>query len=318
MRDPTTELTVNVGADALLRLSTALRGLITYPYGCTEQTVSRLMPLYVLREHHSLIDQSSPLPVDLDRWIQNGIDRLWAAQTATGGLSFWAGGTMPDPYCSVYALHFLTLVRNDRQYRFSQANYDQLRDYVWRLTNGPVGRDYYTHYLRAYAVYALALSGDQRAMDIVRRYESIELTESTRYLFAAALAVATRDGDRVEAYLRAARMTPFNWTEEWDAFSSKVRDDAVRLMMMVSDRRRTAGDGRLAQDLTHWLESGRSGSGQLRSGHSSAPRLHSICSTSARMSRRAERPSNPPTASPRSPGRSSSTARGRVVTPASS
>ncbi len=94
----TERLNLKVFSSPSIQLAPALEQLIGYPYGCVEQTTSRLFGL--LNARHIL----DPARADsLAMMIQAGFMRLWGMQTRSGGLSYWPGETQSYPWGSVYA-----------------------------------------------------------------------------------------------------------------------------------------------------------------------------------------------------------------------
>jgi uncharacterized protein YfaS (alpha-2-macroglobulin family) len=78
IEDDRAEIEITVGANPLLRLKEALSYVVGYPYGCTEQTTSRLMPLYLLRKNADLLDTTLAGDQPIDVYIESGIARLFA------------------------------------------------------------------------------------------------------------------------------------------------------------------------------------------------------------------------------------------------
>jgi uncharacterized protein YfaS (alpha-2-macroglobulin family) len=259
--DPDNKLLLTVSANPLVRVQDALAFLIGYPYGCIEQTVSKLMPMYLLRKNADLM-QTALADTRLDEFLRIGIDRLFAMQTMSGGLGFWPGASQPSPYGSVYAFHFLTLVKAEREFEIPDTNYEALKSYLRILSQDWSDSSQSNLYLRAYALYALALSGDGEALEQIQRFDEIPIPASSRYLLAAALALNTKDKQRVEFYLSKAPKQPFNDRQQGDCFNSEIRNSAVELMAL----RQIGGDqktmGALAEKLITFLEHNRYGTTQ--------------------------------------------------------
>ena len=71
-------------------VSPALRYLAGYPYGCTEQTLSRFVPsLLARRVGGGLADLPEEVAANLDNYVQDGLKRLYAFQHDDGGWGFW-------------------------------------------------------------------------------------------------------------------------------------------------------------------------------------------------------------------------------------
>lgn len=107
-------------------------GLVSYPYGCVEQTSSRLLPLAALgglAEHY-------PLGVpDLDAFVAEGVQRLRSMQTSSGGLAYWPSGDTPHAYATAYATWVLVQLR-DSGYSVPRRFLEGLREYLAREVDG--------------------------------------------------------------------------------------------------------------------------------------------------------------------------------------
>ncbi len=226
-------LELTVGATPLVRLQKPLRGVVDYPYGCAEQTLSRLFGLYLLRRHAGLLGGADTREERIAAMLESGINRLWSMQTPGGGLAFWPGGYEPSPYPSVYALHFLALVRSDRELAVDPILYDQLRDYVVQVARAEGNGSPSALYQRAYAVFALALAGDRRGTELIERFDHLRLPESGRHLLGAALAIATRDPDRVRVYMQQAPTQPWPERELGGTLNTPLRANAVELLTLM-------------------------------------------------------------------------------------
>ncbi len=126
-----------------VHLQPALRQLLDYPYGCVEQTTSRLLALLhapaLLSEPSPEVASATSAPAEdsasiaanhpANDMIAAGIARLWSMQTRSGGLSYWPGGTEPDDWGSAYAANFLVQAR-DAGHRVDPRFLDELSKYL--------------------------------------------------------------------------------------------------------------------------------------------------------------------------------------------
>ena len=179
--DARSAVEVSIGANPTLQLSDALSYVVQYPYGCVEQTTSRLMPMYLLRKSTGLIKAAAPMNTQVEQYIQAGIDRLFSMQTPSGGLGYWPGDYQPYDYGSIYALHFLTLVENDREMRLPKNNMDSLKQYVRNIAMEWSQNGQQDIYRRAYALFTLALGGDAWALRQIPRFDDVKLPAAARY-----------------------------------------------------------------------------------------------------------------------------------------
>src|SRR5207245_6173098 len=87
----------------------ALDYLTSFPYGCTEQTMSSFLPNIVVAQ--ALKDVPSAkigASNDLDKKVQRGQDRLYAYQHDDGGWGWWKDDKS-DPFMTAYVVVGLTL-----------------------------------------------------------------------------------------------------------------------------------------------------------------------------------------------------------------
>jgi uncharacterized protein YfaS (alpha-2-macroglobulin family) len=86
-------------------------GLVSYleefPYGCTEQLVSKAFPAIVLRSR----PEFGYNPVTIESSLSRTIRVLRARQNAEGAFGFWAANSHYSEFQTVYAMHFLTEAR---------------------------------------------------------------------------------------------------------------------------------------------------------------------------------------------------------------
>ncbi|MDP4593571.1 MAG: alpha-2-macroglobulin family protein, partial [Beijerinckiaceae bacterium] len=88
-----------------------LQALDRYPYGCTEQTVSRALPLlYVSKLATS---QQLALDGDAKARVQKAIDRVMARQDSAGRFGLWSAGSSNDLWLDSFVTDFLTRAREN-------------------------------------------------------------------------------------------------------------------------------------------------------------------------------------------------------------
>jgi len=102
VRDDTGGLVVSYSSSALVGLGGGVEQLIEYPYGCTEQLTSRLVPLLPLRDLAT--DYNVPLPKDIDRLVAKTVSDVLSHQRSDGGFGFWAESAESSPWLTAYAL----------------------------------------------------------------------------------------------------------------------------------------------------------------------------------------------------------------------
>jgi uncharacterized protein YfaS (alpha-2-macroglobulin family) len=144
----------------------ALDFLTSYPYGCTEQTLSSFVPnLVVLRALDQLKLAPSERLAALDRQVTEGLGRLYDYQHEDGGWGWWKTDEN-DPFMTAYALEGL-LEAKSAGYGVEEGRIVQARGALERL---------YTKYPRAtpdlkvYETYVLARSIRPKEGEVVQYF----------------------------------------------------------------------------------------------------------------------------------------------------
>lgn len=201
-----------------------LASLDRYPYGCTEQLISRALPLLYLSELDAGTSRRSLSP-ELRRRIQDAIRRVLSRQRPDGGFGLWSPRDRADPWLSAYALDFLERAR-DRGFEVDEAVLHRS------------GR-YFTHVLdrrslggrnteaAAYALASLARAGALQPGD-VRLFAKTYLHDITTGLGRAQVALAAASfglADVVNDALSSA-ISSFGG-RRFVTYGSKLRDVAA-------------------------------------------------------------------------------------------
>ncbi|MCJ2084784.1 alpha-2-macroglobulin family protein [Methylobacterium sp. E-005] len=210
-----------------LDVAALLQALDRYPYGCSEQVVSRAMPLLYVNKLASL--EKLALDAGADDRVRDSIERLLARQDSSGDFGLWSAQGSSDLWLDAYVTDFLTRAR-ERGFAVPQKAFAQALDYLRNavanaaeVRNG--GADL------AYAAYVLARNG-RPVMGDLRYLADTKLTDFSSALgraqLAAALALlgdrgrATRVMDSALTALRAGRDTGLYRAD----YGSRLRDGA--------------------------------------------------------------------------------------------
>lgn len=92
-------LEVRVSSSALVGLGMTMDRLEEYPYGCTEQITSKILPLIALMD----VAKDAYPPAKANAAIDVGVESLLRRQNYDGGFGFWEKGSS-EPWLSAYAL----------------------------------------------------------------------------------------------------------------------------------------------------------------------------------------------------------------------
>ena len=217
--------------------------LARYPYGCTEQTISRAMPLIYAEQ---LIEEGAQdnRPVARDR-VQAAVSRVLNRQSDNGAFGLWrAGDGYASPWLGAYTTDFLYRAK-ENGYEIPQAALDRAYQSLRTIAQGDAWRvygyqtDVYESrwhddtekklMLRAapYALYVLARAG-KADVSRLRYLHDRELTDIRSPLAKAHLAAAlSYMGDRSRAFSAfTAAEEALGYDNSGDYYQTPLRDKA--------------------------------------------------------------------------------------------
>ena len=128
-----TELTVQVAPSIATTMLDALPYLIDYPYGCTEQTMSRFLPAAIVaRTIEKLgLGKARVAGKDLDGVTKAGLTRLYDMQHGNGAWGWWKEGP-DDAWMTAYVVWGFSIAR-DAGLKIDASRID--RAAAWLETN---------------------------------------------------------------------------------------------------------------------------------------------------------------------------------------
>lgn len=78
--------------------------LLSYPYGCVEQTTSSMMPWLAVEQLRGVVPSFAKYPpAKVQAALQSGVNRLLSMQQPEGGFTYWPGARETVPWASAYA-----------------------------------------------------------------------------------------------------------------------------------------------------------------------------------------------------------------------
>jgi uncharacterized protein YfaS (alpha-2-macroglobulin family) len=199
-------LEVSLDPHGLAGIEEGLRALIEYPYGCLEQTTSRVVPLVAVEELSrslGLHDLDGPR---LRGFLRAGLAKIMRFQNDDGGFSLWVGGHS-EMYLTAFALWGLSIAR-DAGHAVDAARMEAGIAYLRRRL-GDDRKDEAVHDelgeqgSRAFAVHVLALLGHPEPGHTARLAEAADTLPrfGQAFLARALAATAGRDAPGVKALL---------------------------------------------------------------------------------------------------------------------
>ena len=127
-------LEVHLASTALVGLKTSFDRAIDYPYGCTEQLASRILPLLVLPDMARLFGVR--MPAKIEDVVDGAVGEIFEHQRGSGGFGFWNDDDAV-PWLSAYAMlavetaakkgYFVPKGARDRGIEYLRQTLDQAR-----------------------------------------------------------------------------------------------------------------------------------------------------------------------------------------------
>lgn len=131
-----------------------LEYLLEYPYGCTEQTMSALLPNLAVAQAAEKLGLRGAVDSDaLSKRVRAGIERLKSMQNDDGGWGWWRGGDS-DPYLTAYVVWGLQLARSTNHFA-AEPSYFRALGRLQKIYDEETEVQPDT---RAFELYALALA----------------------------------------------------------------------------------------------------------------------------------------------------------------
>jgi len=108
-----TDLTVQIAPSLAVTMLDALPYLIQYPYGCTEQTMSRFLPAAIVARTLEKLNlgRARIAGKDLDDVTTKGMARLYDMQHGDGGWGWWKDGNSDD-FMTAYVVWGFAIARD--------------------------------------------------------------------------------------------------------------------------------------------------------------------------------------------------------------
>lgn len=264
VRDDVGGLSVGLSSTALAGLAGGLEQLIEYPYGCTEQLTSRLVPLLSLRELATQLGVA--LPADVDGALAATVGKVLANQRADGSFGLWRESTSGSPFLTAYALWGLLAAERHGIPVRKSALEAATRSLRAALPSAQMQRD---PVATAFALDVLAEAGDPDPGAATRLFERrADLPPTARAELLHAMAIAHGDREPIDELVRD--LEALVRTDGGDAhvvvqddprarstLDSSTRAGALTLRALVAARPRHPMSPKLARGLLAERKGGR-------------------------------------------------------------
>jgi len=229
-------VSIGISRSAALDVPSLLMALDRYPYGCTEQTTSRALPLLYLSE----LAAESGMADDpaLRQRVQDAIYRVLNFQSSSGSFGMWSPGS-GDLWLDSYVTDFLTRAR--------EKNFDVPREAMLSALSNLQNSLAYDLDIEgrgseiAYALYVLARNKKASIGDL-RYYSDAKLQAFSSPMAVAQLAASLalygdqqRSDATFTAALSLAQANPEHDNARSD-YGSRLRDGAAMLALAGESR----------------------------------------------------------------------------------
>ena len=208
----TRKLTIEVTPSIAGTIFGALDFLTSYPYGCTEQTMSSFLPDVLVADAMKKLGVGANIdPQKLNKQVQAGLDRLYQYQHPDGGWGWWQTDDS-QPFMTAYVLAGLAQAKS-AGYEVEEARMVRARKWLLPQFNNStrVKTD-----LRAYMAYSLVLSGSDSNQAVLESVwnQRATLTAYGKALLGLALVQVndSRAGDLAKQLAAAAKQDD---TQAW-------------------------------------------------------------------------------------------------------
>jgi uncharacterized protein YfaS (alpha-2-macroglobulin family) len=274
----TVAATLSVSDKAPIDVRSAVQGLLTYPYGCGEQTTSTAYP-------HVFIDEAAAKQFGLKPYTQaqraemleKAMARLAGMQAPNGGFSLWGNVSEYQYWLSAYITHFLTDAREqgftvpaEMEKKAVEFLLKGLQEGIAGLPAGAVSynensvwNDYrYAGSGRfgvlAYGAYVLARQGKAPLATLRQLHDSQAAAHSGLGLVHLGLALKLMgDEGRAKSAIEAGMKKPRSGNYWWGDYGSNLRDWALIYVLLEKHQLKPEGRDNLVSQVAGEMERSR-------------------------------------------------------------
>lgn len=201
--DSANRVVFSLASTALLNLKGAMVYLMTYPYDCLEQQMSKIVPVIEgmqLVEDFGLASDAAALK----KRTQEILNNIPAYQHMSGGFGYWKD-SMPDPYVTAYVLEVCSLARK-AGYNVPEKNLQEAANWLEKSFNKNQQRAFTysndeTQTARAYSAYVLALYGKPVAAAFNNLYASKDTLPLTAVAYTLKTSAVLKSSSAIQKQL---------------------------------------------------------------------------------------------------------------------
>lgn len=224
----TTDFSITVSSLPAIQFAGSLQYLLQYPYGCAEQTASRVFPLLYFNDMVKVIEPRLFGTKSADYFVTEGITKLINMQMPSGDFSFWPSAGLGNAWTSIYVSHFLIEARK-AGYEVPDRVYNNMIKAVKSHARSPI-TDSWQLEIKTYACYVLAIAGepDKSTMLYLKNSELSRMSDFSQFQLAGAFALSG-DINTANSMIPKTIAPRDIKRESGHNFNSSVRADAIML-----------------------------------------------------------------------------------------
>ena len=224
----TAEYDLKISSMPDLQFARSIQYLLSYPYGCIEQTTSKVFPMLYFRDVAKFVQPALAESKGPDYFIAEGLQKIIGMQLPSGGFAYWPGWNYESPWGSIYASHFLVEARK-AGYFVSDKVYNKMLKYLKKTANDATLENNQGT-LRIYSSYVLALDGslDKSTYEGLKFLNIEKLPVYTKFMYGGVIAMMTTPQDAL--WILPTQIHPLQFEPETGGlFNSSGRANAILL-----------------------------------------------------------------------------------------
>lgn len=235
------DFSLTVSPFPAVEFSGGIQYLLKYPYGCLEQTTSKVFPLLYYSDVARTVEPELASDGRIDEYITAGINKLESMLTPQNTFSYWPGGSYINNWSSIYASHFLIEARkagyevSERVYTGLIAGLKQQAKQISITQKSVTNENRYKVQQAVYACYVLAAAGEpeKSVMHFFKNNLLSNLTDYSQFQLAGAFALS---GDLETALSMLPISVPLQNggnRQSGNNFNSPIRSQAIILDVLA-------------------------------------------------------------------------------------
>ncbi len=206
--------------------------LLTYPYGCLEQTTSSLIPWLAVESLRPFVPHFAKIPQEkVESALQHGADRLLSMQLPNGSFTYWPGNSDTVSWANSYAAMGLIMAAESGA-NVPQSAIDGITSHLIGSLRGIAetksASDLEIH---ARTLFVLTLAGKPQPAYMNRLRDRIaELTPNARAILATAMCSGDLENEENQAAARTVLNSKVPFKLKNDDWMPWTPDDAYQLI----------------------------------------------------------------------------------------